>query len=55
VKFRVFNRWGTLVFEHDDFGSVPGWDGGDQPSGTYYYVGVLPDKTELNGSFTLLR
>jgi|GEM_PF-204798 len=55
VKFKVFNRWGTLVFEHEDFGSIPGWDGGEQPAGTYYYIGVLPDKTELNGSFTLLR
>jgi len=55
VKFKVFNRWGTLVFSHEDFGSIPGWDGGDQPAGTYFYLGTLPDDSEFKGSFTLLR
>lgn len=50
VSFRVFNRWGNLVFESDNYGeSGDGfWDGianrgvragnGQVPTGTYFYV-----------------
>ena len=35
-KLQIFNRWGILVFSTDQ--ASDGWDGGDLPSGTYYYV-----------------
>ncbi|NJB84768.1 gliding motility-associated-like protein [Lewinella marina] len=44
VEFKIFNRWGQLVFETED--PAIRWDGtnlnGDAlPSGTYYYVGTV--------------
>jgi gliding motility-associated-like protein len=44
VEFRVFNRWGTKVFETTDIGI--NWDGRnsagqDLPSGQYYYEAVV--------------
>lgn len=40
-KMQIYNRWGQLVFETTN-GNLPenggGWDGGDQPDGTYFYV-----------------
>ena len=36
---RIYNRWGGVVFSHDDFGSTQGWLPGPEVSeGTYYYV-----------------
>ena len=42
---RIFNRWGKLVYEWDDWKSQDaGWNGrnqgtgGESPSGTYYYI-----------------
>jgi gliding motility-associated-like protein len=55
VVFRVFNRWGVKVYDNSDFGSIPGWDGGDQPAGTYFYICELPNGESRNGAFTLLR
>ena len=44
VEFKIFNRWGELVFETND--PALDWrgrnDGGDMlASGTYYYVGTV--------------
>jgi gliding motility-associated-like protein len=40
LDFRIFNKWGTLVFESDNINS--GWDGTfggkNQPMGIYFYV-----------------
>ncbi|MCB9277027.1 MAG: choice-of-anchor L domain-containing protein [Lewinellaceae bacterium] len=65
AEFKVYNRWGQLVFEKDtenpdDF---QGWDGSfndkPQPSDTYFYIISLErydGKTEkLTGDVTLLR
>lgn len=37
---RVYNRWGQLVFSHDDFGNSAGWDPTPEEAaeGTYFYV-----------------
>ena len=36
---RIYNRWGTEVFRHDNFGSTNGWlPGNDVSAGMYYYV-----------------
>jgi gliding motility-associated-like protein len=35
---KVFNRWGMLVFEADNYNNGNAWDGGDLPEGAYYYI-----------------
>lgn len=37
---RIYNRWGQLVFSHDDFGNSAGWDPTAEAAaeGTYFYV-----------------
>lgn len=61
VEFKVFNRWGQLVYDNE---SPLGWNGiyngKDQPSDVYvYYIqvvvaGVLP-MDKMQGEVTLLR
>jgi gliding motility-associated-like protein len=61
VDFRVFNRWGTEVFQSSDF--TRGWDGTfkGEPAdmGVYFYniIVAMPDGTQktLSGDFTLIR
>jgi gliding motility-associated-like protein len=47
IEIQVFNRWGSLVYENNDYTGPEWWDGtsntgmtiGDRlPDGTYYYV-----------------
>jgi gliding motility-associated-like protein len=33
----IFNRWGDVVYEHDNYKGNE-WDGGTYPEGVYYYV-----------------
>ena len=61
VYFRVFNRYGELVFETNQW--LKGWDGTfkgkDQPNGTYVWTvgGTSRDnkKIQLNGTVNLIR
>lgn len=64
---RVFNKWGLLVYETEDFTEANqiGWDGthynngSEQPSGVYTYqvVGVFESGEEIEevGTLTLIR
>ncbi len=61
-QFRVYNRWGQMVFETSDI--TDGWDGTfngkPQPMGTYvYYVQYLKEgqatSTIAKGNVTLIR
>jgi len=36
---KVYNRWGLVVFESDNYQNT--WNGGDVPDGTYFYI-VVP-------------
>jgi gliding motility-associated-like protein len=49
--FKVFNRWGNLVFQTNDPTPANGWDGKynsvDQPTGTYVWIAEAVD---LNGN-----
>jgi hypothetical protein len=53
----VFNRWGNKVYEWSDVNS--GWDGGNCPSGTYFYIitakGYDNVAYNLHGAVMLLR
>lgn len=60
--FRIFNRWGEMVFETDNFST--GWDGSFKGEGqeldlyTYYLRATHTEsgtETELKGNITLLR
>lgn len=64
-SLKIYNRWGTLVFETEDVNAT--WDGqdaflgGDAPDGTYFYIvqGVEDtneqEKAEYRGDLTLIR
>ena len=61
VKLRIYNRWGSLVFETDT--KEKGWDGSyknqPQPVEVYAYIleATFTDGTtrQLSGSISLLR
>lgn len=67
VDFKVFNRWGELVFQTQD--PDLNWDGKnlrgtDLPTGTYYYscqvfeqrvIGIVPGPEILKGFIELIR
>ncbi|HIF14520.1 MAG TPA: gliding motility-associated C-terminal domain-containing protein [Bacteroidetes bacterium] len=60
-EFKVYNRWGELLFETNDLNNA--WDGDynkkPQPNGTYvYFVSARTLKDEIiskKGNFLLLR
>lgn len=56
-KLQVFNRWGKLVFEDDNYQND--WDGGDLKDGTYFYVLDIDDPSGtqdiFKGTITILR
>ncbi len=68
VSFKVFNRWGGLVYESSNYGIGDGkdgfWDGkvnrgirvgnGDVPPGTYYYILDLGGVNEKLSGFIYL-
>lgn len=41
-KLMVFNRWGSLIFEKENY--TNNWNAGDHSDGVYYYVLVVGDK-----------
>ena len=61
VEFKVFNRWGELLFITEDLGK--GWDGSYKgsamPEGTYVFRAFLTDHagrtSERSGTVVLLR
>ena len=52
-SLRVFNRWGTLVYEDADYRNT--WDGEENPDGTYYYVFERSDGEIFTGYVQILR
>ena len=52
-SLRVFNRWGALVFESDNYKN--NWDGGEVPDGVYFYTFDRVDGEQANGYVTILR
>ncbi|MFN4122568.1 MAG: choice-of-anchor L domain-containing protein [Flavobacteriales bacterium] len=50
----IFNRWGRKVFEAEPYQN--NWDGGNNPSGVYFYVVDTKDDTEpKKGTVTIIR
>jgi gliding motility-associated-like protein len=54
-KLQIFNRWGNLVFESDNYRND--WRGQDVEDGTYWYLLTLPYgvKTDHKGFIEVLR
>ena len=62
VEFQgqIFNRWGNMVYEWDDWeNQSSGWSGEGHPEGTYYYfvkaVGEEGEELEVKGHLMLIR
>ncbi|MFM7235082.1 MAG: gliding motility-associated C-terminal domain-containing protein [Flavobacteriales bacterium] len=55
ADLKVYNRWGQLVYESDNYKND--WRATDLTEGTYWYVLILPYgiKTEYKGTVELLR
>jgi len=50
---RIYNRWGNLVFEANNYRNT--WDGGDVSDGTYYYEVIAQGFEEpFTGHLTIL-
>lgn len=54
VRVWIYNRWGTLVYKSNDYNSGD-WTGVDEADGTYWYVIVLPNGGEYDGTVTVKR
>jgi gliding motility-associated-like protein len=56
-RLEIFNRWGNLVYSSEDYQN--NWDGGNQKTGTYYYIFYPNDpsgKSKIQKGFiTLIR
>lgn len=52
-KLRVWNRWGQLVFESDDYKN--NWKGDDLSEGVYFYALTLPLGEEYTSTLQLVR
>lgn len=66
LHLQIFDRWGELVFERNNFTTndiIQGWGGQTRgrnaPSGVYFWHAVLPDPNgnliKMKGDITLLR
>jgi len=58
VDLIIYNRWGMMVFENDDYQN--NWDGDNFSGkplvpGTYYYVLKLTDAEDRAGFITIIR
>lgn len=51
----IFNRWGKIVYESDNYQN--NWNGDDLSEGTYYYIVKPsdPEQPEVNGYLSILR
>jgi gliding motility-associated-like protein len=52
-SLQIFNRWGNIVFESDDYKN--NWDAKDASEGTYFYTFKTERYGEKNGHITIVR
>lgn len=52
VKLQVFNRWGGLVYEDENYKND--WKAEGVEDGTYYYVIILPNDDTQTGPLTIV-
>jgi gliding motility-associated-like protein len=49
----IFNRWGNLIYETNDYRND--WDAKGQPAGVYYYIFRRPNGDECRGVVTVIK
>ncbi len=54
-KLFIYNRWGTEVYNHNNYEAFNNWDGSGLSAGTYFYILYLPDGTKFNNTLTIVR
>ncbi len=52
-RLEVYNRWGTLVYENDDYRSD--WRANDVAEGTYFYIYYRSDGETFSGTLQIVR
>ncbi len=52
-RLEIFNRWGGLVYENDNYRS--NWRGDDVADGTYFYIYYRSDGEIFSGSLQIVR
>jgi len=52
---QIFNRWGAIVYETNNYNSGNFWDGQDNTDGTYFYIVKLATGETFNGPVTIAR
>jgi gliding motility-associated-like protein len=54
VSLKIFNRWGRLLYQSDDYQNT--WDGGNATDGTYFYVLFVPTASvkDYKGTITIM-
>jgi len=50
---KVFDRWGVMIEHFPVYNG--GWDGGEHPDGTYWYVLTLDGQDAVKSHFTIFR
>jgi gliding motility-associated-like protein len=56
----VYNRWGNLLYEEDNYSNAAPWTGTNEsgellPEGTYFVIVEIPDRDNLRGYLELRR
>lgn len=52
-KLKIFNRWGTIVFESNNYNNT--WKADDVAGGTYYYIFERADEKDFSGYIEILK
>ena len=52
-KVYIYNRWGSKVYSTENYDNS--WDGGNNPSGAYFYMIELQNGTKYSGDLNILR
>jgi gliding motility-associated-like protein len=54
-RLLIYNRWGSLVYESNDYDNENPWKGDDLSEGVYFYILERSDKENFSGEIQLLR
>ncbi len=49
----IYNRWGNKIYYSENYDNS--WDGGNNPSGAYYYIITTPDNKTYKGTVNIMR
>ena len=52
---RIFDRWGNLVYENENYRNAQPWYGEGSAEGVYFYTILLPNEREYTGTVNIFR